>query len=278
MLLSPLVPLVGVLVQGKLHLLSSLRLAMTRSWNWGLHAHKHIDTHVQVNLRGPVKLGSQKTAVSQMKRERMRGCVRVMLHLHHNHHWSTKHFIGVLHTPLKDWYHFESMRRLNSNNRLKALLSILYSHRQASSVDEKKREYEVALPSQHGENRVVYSHHRHKINPMQLSSVRLGCIILVILFCRPNHLPMCRLNHWSYVEAISSSKCSTKMNTTSRLLCKSNVSWEIIIDMGQERMKLIKRQCIKVSQLSISHVRATTPQLCCSLNESPSSHAWFMGL
>lgn len=66
----------------------------------------------------------------------------------------------------------------------------------------------------------------------QQSCVTLGYITALPLFWRLDHWRMCRLNHRLDGEAAPSSKRSTKANTTSRLLCKSNASAEIIIDVG----------------------------------------------
>lgn len=145
----------------------------------------------------------------------------------------------------------------------------------------------LGIPS--GQHSILYTHHKKRLFFPFTQHSGMKKIIKMRMQMAHDEYAICRsycsagpergVNHRLHEEAASSSKGWTKVNKTFSLLCKSNAGWEIIIDMRQQdRVKLIKRQCIKVWLLSISHVRATTPQLWRSLNESPSSPAWFMDL
>lgn len=113
MLLSPLVPLVGVLVQGKLHLLSSLRPALTRRDHWEL-GFTHWPTHRHTST-------AERNSELRQRGEHLWACaVTFML-------WviNTVFYTSAPHTIKTP----KSTSSPNSNHKLTALLSIQCSNR-----------------------------------------------------------------------------------------------------------------------------------------------------
>lgn len=193
MLVSPLVPLVGVLVQGKLHLLSSLRPALTHRDHWELGIiHSQTHEHTKEELR------------IQRKGAHMWVCDTTFI-------WSvinTVYYMSASHTPLKLWDRFESMSSPNSNRRLTALLSIHHSHRWEGKESRLRSELNIQTQCAGRENKVksdsVPSYTKDQSGVTKLCKMEIHKAAYTV--CWPNHLPLWSFIHWLEGEAALSLK------------------------------------------------------------------------
>lgn len=168
MLLSPQVPLVGVLVQGKLHLLPVCQRrphAGTAPINTDVWAHSYIWKRLKSNCRTDEAPLINKTSF----------------------------LCYVIHTSIK--FRLGNKSSPYGTNRLTVLLSIHDSFGRTGSVDKKRNRYDLAFPTKHqvrcknnSTGWFIYTVDTRSIKPCRIRMHHFCTVGLSILH-------VCRLNH-----------------------------------------------------------------------------------